>query len=52
MRSGIMIGMAAGIMIGSVVAAVTLPYFQPEINKIVSRGKQAITNKMDELTRN
>ena len=47
-----MIGMAAGIMIGSVVAAVTLPYVQPEINKLMSRGKQAITNKMDELSQN
>jgi len=50
MRGNLVIGMLAGGLIGAVAAMIAAPYVQPQIKKVVSRGKQAIgthLNKMD-----
>ena len=49
MKGGLFIGMTAGIMIGAVACAMAMPYMQPELDKIVKKGKKAISQKVEEL---
>lgn len=50
MRGNLVIGMIAGGIIGAAAAMIAAPYVQPQIRRVVSKGKQALSshvNKMD-----
>ena len=50
MRGNLVLGMIAGSLIGATAVLIAMPYFQPQIKRAVSRGKQAINahlNKME-----
>ena len=49
MRGNLVLGMIAGSLIGATAALIAMPYFQPQIKKVVSRGKQAINAHMDKM---
>ena len=50
MRGNLVFGMIAGSVIGAAAAMIALPYFQPQINKVVKRGKKVIDDHMDKMT--
>jgi len=49
MRVNMVIGMIAGSLIGATAAMIAMPYIQPQIRKVVNRGKQAINTHMDKM---
>jgi gas vesicle protein len=49
MRGNLVVGMIAGGMIGAIAAMIAAPYVQPQIRRVVSRGKQAISTHMDKM---
>ncbi len=49
MRGNIVIGMLAGTMIGAIAAMIAMPYISPQINKLMNKGKQMLTNKMNQM---
>lgn len=50
MRGNLVMGMIAGSVIGAAAALIAMPYFQPQISKVVRRGKKAIDTHMDKMT--
>lgn len=49
MKGNMVIGMIAGSLIGAAAAMIAAPYVQPQIRKVVSRGKQAISTHMNKM---
>jgi len=49
MKANIVVGMIAGSMIGAAAAMIAMPFFQPQINKVVRRGRRAIDARMDKM---
>ena len=50
MRGNLVIGMVAGSVIGAVAAMIAIPYVQPQIDRVVRRGRRAIDAQMDKMT--
>lgn len=49
MRGNLIVGMIAGSLIGATAAMIAMPYFQPQLRRVVNRGKQAINAHMDKM---
>ena len=49
MRGNLVLGMIAGGLIGAAAAMIAAPYIQPQIQKVVSKGKQAINTHMNKM---
>lgn len=49
MRGNLVIGMIAGSMVGVAAAMIAMPYFQPQFNRAVKRGRKAINAHMDKM---
>lgn len=50
MKGELLIGMTAGIMVGAVACAIAFPYIQPELDRIMKKGKKAFSDKVEEMT--
>ncbi len=49
MKMNLVIGMIAGSLIGATAAMIAMPYVEPQIQKVVKRGKKAINAHMDKM---
>jgi gas vesicle protein len=49
MRVHMVVGMIAGSLIGATAAMIAMPYIQPQLKKVVSRGKEAINTHIDKM---
>ncbi len=49
MKGNLVIGMIAGSMVGAAAAMIAMPFFQPQIRKVVRRGRRAIDAQMDKM---
>lgn len=49
MRASLVAGMIAGSVIGATAAMIAMPFFQPQINKVVKKGRRAINAQMDKM---
>jgi gas vesicle protein len=49
MRGSMIFGMVAGSLIGATAALITVPYLQPEMQRIIRKGKRAMNHKMDKM---
>lgn len=49
MKGNWVVGMIAGSVVGVAAAMVAMPYFQPQINRVVRRGRTVIDKAMDKM---
>ena len=49
MRGNLIVGMLAGAMIGAIAAMIAMPYVGPQVDRWMKRGKNIISNKLNEM---
>lgn len=49
MKGNLIVGMLAGTMIGAVAAIIAMPYISPQVERLMHKGKSAISQKLNQM---
>lgn len=49
LKGNLVVGMLAGTMIGAMAAMIAMPYISPQVERLMHRGKSAISQKLNQM---